>query len=534
MRVSIVEPYHSHAMRRPAEVIAQSLSRLGAKVSIDDKPDLSADIMYHCPWHTLVARERGDAAKHVMLYTHCNPGMEDDLLEACKNANAVVAMSFAGRKELIDLGVTPEKLIVIPMGTDGFTPRKIKVGVVGAVQPNGRKREHLLTDMSWLEDLSAYHFMIVGKGWEPTVKTLQNNGVSVTYSPELSDADMRYFYQQIDVLVVTGYLEGGPMPLLEALASGTPVLTPRFGYAADISLGYQNYYLNAAELLRHLNRQFANPQRDRVEIASMYRWADFAEEHVALFERLTGEVLAEKSAELERPLRYAQLLEQIDRVKPKVLVEVGTHRGDRAIAMIQAAAKWHPMEQITYYGFDLWEELTAGKLRQEFSKQPPSVMAVQRRLTTTGATISLIQGDTKLTLKDFKLTADFVFIDGGHSDATIRSDWKNIQRSMGPNTVVIFDDWYSAGAPEGVGCQALISELWSSDVYEVDPLPRMDRFQKPWGTLEVSMMMVRQAPQRSVLASLPPMPFTTTATTNGTISFTQMARNYLDKEGEKP
>src|SRR5262249_46324008 len=146
----------SQAMRRPAAAIAQAGTVLGADVTLGDGPDLSADVVYHCPWHTLAGLRDKAGAQHVMLYTHTNPGAEAAVIAACQKADGIVCMSFAGRRELLALGVEAQKLWVIPMGVDhaDFRPRKMRVGVVAAVQPNGRKREHLLVDLAWHTDLT--------------------------------------------------------------------------------------------------------------------------------------------------------------------------------------------------------------------------------------------------------------------------------------------------------------------------------------------------------------------------------------------
>ncbi|MCC6191380.1 MAG: class I SAM-dependent methyltransferase [Anaerolineales bacterium] len=502
MKIVIAEPYHSHAMRRPAAAIVQTLRSLAPQVEVvlSDGPDLSAsagaDVVYHLPWHTLVGLDTQERkAKHVILYTHCNPGAESDLRRACAKADMVVCMAYTGRQELIRLGVDPKKLWVIPMGVDGqgFSPRKVRVGVVGTVQPNGRKREHLLTELAWQMDGAPFQFVIIGDGWNPTAETLRNSGVAVEYHAKVGDLELASLYRSMDVLLVTGFLEGGPLPLLEALASGVPVLTPKFGYAADLHLPVSSYYDSVRELRQRLEWDYARPVRERAERVSLYTWDWWAQEHLRLFERVLGAPLPLADG-VEWPRRYEHLLAEIDAYKPRVIVEVGTHRGDRAVQMVQQAARHRPIEEIEYHGFDLFEEMTPNVLEREFSKQPPGIEAVMGRLQATGAQVHLHQGDTKDTLAQFTTNADLIFVDGGHSHETIASDWRHLQRSMGPTTVTVFDDYYGprrVPETENVGCNALIDAL-RADEWTVGRLLGTDHFMKPWGELAISMFKVRR------------------------------------------
>ena len=164
--------------------------------------------------------------------------------------------------------------------------------------------------------------------------------------------------------------------------------------------------------------------------------------------------------------------------------------------MIQTAALHHSVKDIDYFGFDLFEEMTAEAMKGEFSKWPPSYDNVQLKLSQTGAHIHLYKGNTRATLPEVTGAigkADIVFIDGGHSIETITSDWNNVRQLMDPHTTVVFDDYYSNSETEveGLGCQTLIDSL-DRDIYEVEVLAPIDSFPKEWGTLNVSMVRVGQ------------------------------------------
>ena len=150
MHIHIVERFHSDAMRHMADPIQRLLTQIGVETTSGEEPDATAVLNYCVPWTLLGAGEIISTSKYVVDFTHVNPDAEGLLRHACRHADAVVAMSYAGWQELADRGIARSKLSVCPVGIEGFSPRPLVVGVVGAVQPNGRKREHILLDIVWV------------------------------------------------------------------------------------------------------------------------------------------------------------------------------------------------------------------------------------------------------------------------------------------------------------------------------------------------------------------------------------------------
>ncbi|MDO9464823.1 MAG: class I SAM-dependent methyltransferase [bacterium] len=183
-----------------------------------------------------------------------------------------------------------------------------------------------------------------------------------------------------------------------------------------------------------------------------------------------------------RPKKYRNLLKTIYKKRCQSIMEIGTHNGIHSRHMIETANIFQPMNRITYYGFDLFEGLTDEDFQKELAKKPPTYDEIRQRLEKTGANINLYMGYTKDTLPKFLEESkdeqiDFIFIDGGHSIETISLDWSYVKKIMYPNTVVIFDDYYSnkEAKDSGFGCQSLINNL-DRDVYDIEILEPMDHF----------------------------------------------------------
>lgn len=203
-----------------------------------------------------------------------------------------------------------------------------------------------------------------------------------------------------------------------------------------------------------------------------------------------------------RPHRYSQLYQTIVPTSPQTLLEVGVYNGNNALKLISCAAALSELgaRGVSYYGFDLFEELTPELKDREFSKYPLPKQQIEDKLKCSGATINLIGGYSSVELPRFskkfsemgRKSIDFIFIDGGHSLDTIKNDWLACEQLIGNKTIVIFDDYY-IDRPEaiaGFGCNDLIDEIEKDRNYSVHILPVVDQFEKNFGVLKVGMARV--------------------------------------------
>ena len=105
---------------------------------------------------------------------------------------------------------------VIRPGTDPVE-HQVRFGVCGRVYGKGRKGAYLVRAAV----LAGYDFRACT---DPN--TREAAPCRITHSI----AERSAFYGSIDYLVVTSTDEGGPMPVLEAIAHGVPVIAPNVGW----------------------------------------------------------------------------------------------------------------------------------------------------------------------------------------------------------------------------------------------------------------------------------------------------------------
>lgn len=143
---------------------------------------------------------------------------------------------------------------------------------------------------------------------------------------------------------------------------------------------------------------------------------------------------------MAKAMRYAQVIALVEETKPETIIEIGVWNGGRAIEMAEAALRHSP--KVHYRGYDLFELATPETDRDELNmKRHCTFENVMNRLmefarANPGFTFDLISGNTRETLKPIR--GDFVYIDGGHSVATINGDYFAVQDS----NVIVFDDYY--------------------------------------------------------------------------------------------
>tara|TARA_B100000315_G_scaffold31987_1_gene26998 strand:+ start:4607 stop:6883 length:2277 start_codon:yes stop_codon:yes gene_type:complete len=163
--------------------------------------------------------------------------------------------------------------------------------------------------------------------------------------------------------------------------------------------------------------------------------------------------------------RYHDLFNTVQHYKRKNILEVGTWNGDTACGMIMAA--FQNSDEVHYTGIDLFEDADEVSDKKEFnvkahySKKAVSLklqaLAKEYELEDKKLTFHLIKGDSKEKLKILKdksmcgmynIFPDFVFIDGGHSIETVKSDFNHCKNIP----VIVMDDYYtedeSGGIPE--------------------------------------------------------------------------------------
>lgn len=195
------------------------------------------------------------------------------------------------------------------------------------------------------------------------------------------------------------------------------------------------------------------------------------------------------------PKRYGHLFRLADEFRRKTsclrFLEIGTWHGDRAC---QLARHWFSIggDRFHYDGLDWFEHLPEDRKVEELSKPGPQPFAEQVALklkSVPGMEFRLFVGDTRITVpylvRGVLSEADLIFLDGGHSLHTIRSDWNNLSFLVRKGAVMLLDDYYE-NYPHA-GCRRLVEELADSGDWKISILDPLDG---PFGELGLKIRMV--------------------------------------------
>ena len=214
------------------------------------------------------------------------------LRRTIRSATRVVAVSEFSRRETVELcGVDADRIDVVPNAVAPvFTVAGPRAGgdyalAVGTLEP----RKNLPRAIEAAR-LAGVELRVVGaRGWGG----VQADGAGVQWLGRLSDDELARLYRGARCLVYPSLYEGFGIPVAEAMATGTPVVTSRDSAMADVAG-------EAAVLVDPLDpasiaagiEEAASRRDELVQLgldrARLYTWARAADAAVAAYERAVG------------------------------------------------------------------------------------------------------------------------------------------------------------------------------------------------------------------------------------------------------
>lgn len=219
MKVHIVVaelPETDHVLSRLAGYLAE---RTGFTIGTTPRSDV--DLVYFFPYLILAQHYPDWHDTPIACYFSHYDANTDKAVFWDKAAEKtdyalVTAPQYAARLKRHNLNAVFVHAPVDPQFQPSPSPRPVRlkpmIGVSGMVYGDGRKGEDLVRQLA--QDLPQYIWRATGRGWN----------IPTTFYPF---KQLPSFYQDLDVFVCTSRVEGVPMPPLEALASGVPIVIPR-------------------------------------------------------------------------------------------------------------------------------------------------------------------------------------------------------------------------------------------------------------------------------------------------------------------
>ena len=227
-------------------------------------------------------------------------------LPVWRQADACIANSVGLRD--IALRVAPGLDIgVIPNGIDTrrFTPAPpavrdpVRLLYVGRLEPY-KGLEDLFHALHGLSNVPAYHLRVVGDGSlrRQLPELTQRLGLPVTFDGPVPGEAMPDIYRSADLFVLPSIIEGMPNVVLEAMASGLPVIATRIPGSEELVAHERTGYLVPPQSPAHLSDAIAhllkNPAlRTDMGIAArrdaeQRAWPRVAEAYLDIYRRIAA------------------------------------------------------------------------------------------------------------------------------------------------------------------------------------------------------------------------------------------------------
>lgn len=236
-------------------------------------------------------------------------------MHQCKH---IITCSEASKRDIVEtMGVNPEKITVIYWGVkhDIFFPQKDKLSVRDKLQSKfklsnpyflsvscnaERKRTDVLVRsyiaLSSKQPLSHDLVLVWGNPPISLLEEVKNSSVTnrIHFLKNISDEDLALLYNGAGAMFFPSSYEGFGLPLLEAMACGTPVVTCRNSSLDEIA-GEAAIYLEEpiSNSLCNVMRQFDQHELDLnsmiekgLKRAALFNWEKTAKDTIQVYSKM--------------------------------------------------------------------------------------------------------------------------------------------------------------------------------------------------------------------------------------------------------
>jgi teichuronic acid biosynthesis glycosyltransferase TuaC len=175
-------------------------------------------------------------------------GPRKRMVEAARHCAAIIAVSQSLKERMIEIGIDPDQIHVIPNGVDldVFSPVSEEAAreVTGIVRPtmvavgnvlSSKGQDIAIRALTLVQNIDL---VIVGAGSDvPTFQKLAIDlGVDdrVRFVGSVPQAELKNWFSASDFSILASMREGSPNVVLESIACGTPVIATDVGGASEI------------------------------------------------------------------------------------------------------------------------------------------------------------------------------------------------------------------------------------------------------------------------------------------------------------
>lgn len=269
--------------------IVNNLKKSNSINAIIGSPFYVKNKIIHFGTINLLLTDRGLTRLHpsntyILTWFHIVPG--DNRLKYIPIINQKIdkihTSSKITKEKLIELGFDEKKVVCIPLGVDSthfnkYPKEKIieikkkynipqDKFIIGSFQKDGvgwgegnepkmvKGPDILCKVLSKLDNELDIHVLLAGPSRGYVKNQLKKYGVAYSHVFMKEYLKIVDLYNILDLYLITSRTEGGPMSILEAMASGIPVISTRVGMAEEIiTNGFNGYIIEVEDVEQIFN-----------------------------------------------------------------------------------------------------------------------------------------------------------------------------------------------------------------------------------------------------------------------------------------
>ncbi|WP_088892293.1 glycosyltransferase family 4 protein [Leptolyngbya ohadii] len=225
-------------------------------------------------------------------YTHPKGLMTDEAFAATMNqATAMICTCSQFAERMIACGVNPDKVTYVLGAADPNLFRShVRTGK-GAVGFSTAYYERKSPDriLEIVQRLPHRSFILLGRKWKAYDRFAELEALPNFKYVEIDYADYPQYYAQMDVFVSPAKLEGGPIPLVEAMMCNVVPVASKTGFAPDLIVPGENGFLfdieSSADEICNLIEQAFQIKTDVRQTVEHLSWQNFSADIQAVMKR---------------------------------------------------------------------------------------------------------------------------------------------------------------------------------------------------------------------------------------------------------
>ena len=258
MKINIVAPLKEEWILAK---LARMLNEYIPEVTLSEKPDSKADINYFMNW----ALYEPVKTKTMGWFTHPE---DKKFYDVAKKVDWCICHAEQYAEELRKIGC---RATTITPGIDNIFKPKLRLGIVGRKYNGDRKGGKIVEA---IRELDYVELKFTHHSW--------GDDVADVFFDNLPN-----FYNSIDYLLVPAILEGGPVPVGEAIKCGKQVIAPlEIGNVRVFTENIISYNVGGIDNLKNVLGLLYKQRLAISESVENITWRRFIQQHQIIFSKL--------------------------------------------------------------------------------------------------------------------------------------------------------------------------------------------------------------------------------------------------------